>query len=78
MTTRPRMVISGSLTIVLIAPKLLLGIAPSVNAQVIATVLVSPQAQPKPRSTAPPVPRRTQRKETARADHGRLTSGLPL
>jgi hypothetical protein len=72
------MVISGSLTIVLIAPKLLLGIAPSVNAQVIATVLVSPQAQPKARTTAPPIPLRTQHKVTARAAHGRLTSGLPL
>jgi hypothetical protein len=45
---------------VLIALLLLPGIAPSVNAQVIATVLVSPQAQPKPRTTAPPIPPRTQ------------------
>jgi hypothetical protein len=52
----------GSLTIVLIAPKLLPEIAASVNAQVMATVLVSPQAQPKPRTAAPP---RTQRRATA-------------
>jgi hypothetical protein len=76
MTTRPGMVISGSSTIGLIAPKLLLGIAPSVKAQVIATVLASPQAQPEARTTAPPIPLRTQRKVTARADHGRLISGL--
>jgi hypothetical protein len=30
-----------------------------------ATVLVSPQAQPTPRTTAPPIPLRTQRKVTA-------------
>jgi hypothetical protein len=66
------------LTIVLIAPKLLPGIAPSMNAQVMGTVLVSPQAQPKPRTTAPPIPLRTQRKVTCRAYRGRLTSGLLL
>jgi hypothetical protein len=48
------------------------------NAQVMGTVLVSPQAQPKPRTTAPPIPLRTQRKVTCRAYRGRLTSGLLL